>query len=97
MYFCVTPIACESSRSFYINNDMNKNYNKHLFYIIIVLLIIVMIMILLTKHNNKVDYDICGIDSAYINDSIPIEEYYDVAIDTIIKTDNKGNVYTITR
>ena len=73
---------------------MNKNYSKHLFIICVVLFIIMIILIAITR-NNRTDYDVCGIDSAYIVDSIG-EEYSNITIDTIIKTDVNGNVYRTT-
>lgn len=74
---------------------MNKNYNKHLFITCIILFIIMIILIAITRRN-RTDYDVCGIDSAYIVDSLG-EEYNNVTIDTIVKTDINGNVYTTTR
>lgn len=74
---------------------MNKNYNKHLFITCIILFIIMIILIAITRHN-RTEYDVCGIDSAYIVDSLG-EEYNNVTIDTIVKTDINGNVYTTTR
>ena len=74
---------------------MNKNYSKHLF-IICVILFIIMISLIAIARNNRTDYDVCGIDSAYIVDSLG-EEYNNITIDTIIKTDVNGNVYRITR
>ena len=74
---------------------MNKNYSKHLFIICVVLFIIMIILITIAR-NNRTDYDVCGIDSAYIVDSLG-EEYNNITIDTIIKTDVNGNVYRITR
>ena len=74
---------------------MNKNYSKHLFIICVVLFIIINILIAIAR-NNRTDYDVCGIDSAYIVDSLG-EEYSNITIDTIIKTDVNGNVYRITR
>ena len=74
---------------------MNKNYSKHLF-IICVAMFIIMITLIAIARNNRTDYDICGIDSAYIVDSLG-EEYSNITIDTIIKTDVNGNVYKTTR
>lgn len=74
---------------------MNKNYSKHLFIICVVLFIITIILIAIAR-NNRTDYDVCGIDSAYIVDSLG-EEYNNITIDTIIKTDVNGNVYKIAR
>lgn len=74
---------------------MNKNYSKHLFIICIILFIIMIILITIAR-NNRTDYDVCGIDSAYIVDSLG-EEYNNITIDTIVKTDINGNVYKIAR
>lgn len=74
---------------------MNKNYSKHLFIICVVLFIITIILIAIAR-NNRTDYDVCGIDSAYIVDSLG-EEYNNITIDTIVKTDVNGNVYKIAR
>ena len=74
---------------------MNKNYSKHLFIICVVLFIITIILIAIAR-NNRTDYDVCRIDSAYIVDSLG-EEYSNITIDTIIKTDVNGNVYKIAR
>ena len=68
---------------------MNKNYSKHLFIICVVLFIITIILIAIAR-NNRTDYDVCGID-------FQREEYSNITIDTIIKTDVNGNVYKITR
>ena len=57
---------------------------------------IIMIILIAIARNNRTDYDICGIDSAYIVDSLG-EEYSNITIDTIIKTDVNGNVYKTTR
>lgn len=74
---------------------MNKNYSKHLF-IICVVLFIIMIVLIAIARNNRTDYDVCGIDSAYIVDSLG-EEYNNITIDTIVKTDINGNVYRTIR
>lgn len=55
-----------------------------------------MIILIAITRRNRTDYDVCGIDSAYIVDSLG-EEYNNVTIDTIVKTDINGNVYTTTR
>lgn len=55
-----------------------------------------MIVLIAIARNNRTDYDVCGIDSAYIVDSLG-EEYSNITIDTIIKTDVNGNVYKTTR
>ena len=57
---------------------------------------IIMIILIAIARNNRTDYDVCGIDSAYIVDSLG-EEYNNITIDTIIKTDVNGNVYKTTR
>ena len=57
---------------------------------------IIMIILIAIARNNRTDYDVCGIDSAYIVDSLG-EEYSNITIDTIIKTDVNDNVYKTTR
>ena len=57
---------------------------------------IIIIILIAIARNNRTDYDVCGIDSAYIVDSLG-EEYSNITIDTIIKTDVNGNVYKTTR
>lgn len=70
---------------------MNKDYNRHLFYICVILVLIINILVVITRHSKTKD-NVCGIDSAYIVDSLK-EEYDNVTIDTIIKVDINGNVY----
>ena len=55
-----------------------------------------MIILIAITRNNRTDYDVCGIDSAYIVDSLG-EEYNNITIDTIVKTDINGNVYRTIR
>ena len=57
---------------------------------------IIMFILIAIARNNRTDYDVCGIDSAYIVDSLG-EEYSNITIDTIIKTDVNCNVYKTTR
>lgn len=75
---------------------MNEHYNRDKN--IVILLLAVTILLLWScvkgKSTNNVDYEPCGIDSAYIVDSLK-EDYQSIEYvgDSIIKTDKQGNVY----
>lgn len=72
---------------------MNENYDKHRHAIIAVACVVVTFVACCSNRTSVKDYDVCGIDSAYITDSIG-EPFLEVQVeDTITKVDRQGNVY----
>lgn len=76
---------------------MNKDYNKHKEIAIVLFMIIVACLAACNMDRNKAnqthpesnaDYDTCGIDSAYIEDSL--HQIYDE-----VKVDVQGNLYHV--
>lgn len=77
---------------------MNKDYNKHREIAIVLFMIIAAILVACNMDRNKDKqthpesngiYDTCGIDSAYVEDSL--HQTYDE-----VKVDTQGHVYHIT-
>lgn len=76
---------------------MNEHYNRDKNIVILLLAVTILLLWSCVKGkstNNNVDYEPCGIDSAYIVDSLK-EDYQSIEYigDSIIKTDKQGNVY----
>lgn len=73
---------------------MNKNYNKHIELMIVLFSFFAAITATCSYHKQKakdyhyVNEDSCGIDSAYIVDSL--HQTYDE-----VKVDKQGNVYHV--
>lgn len=96
----LAPSACESTRSFYLINKMNENYDRHRRNIIIALSIITSILVTCSYNSGKdapkarlVDTtDSCGINDAYyeIQDVDTTNDGYDT--DSVIYLDANGNI-----